>query len=295
MPPKTRTLRYVVVDAFTGTPLSGNPVAVFLDADDVPARQMQALARELNLSETTFVLRPRHPGADHRVRIFTPVNELPFAGHPLLGTAVALGNISGATELALETERGVVPFTLERSTAGAVVARMEQPIPTWEPYDREEFLLRALGIDQPTVPVIAYRNGPRHVLVGTTAERVIHLAPDQRMLAELPDMAAHCFAWAGGRWRNRMFSPAYGVAEDAATGSAAGPLAIHFGLHGLARFGEPVEILQGVEIGRPSTMHARIIGDGQRIERVEVWGSAVQVAEGLFRLPVEAPLLHSVV
>jgi trans-2,3-dihydro-3-hydroxyanthranilate isomerase len=287
MRPNTRTLRYVVVDAFTGTPLAGNPVAVFLDAEGLSPQQMQALARELNLSETTFVLPARQPDADHRVRIFTPVNELPFAGHPLLGTAVALSNLSGADKLALETERGVVPFTVDRSDPAAVSALMEQPIPTWEPYEHEEFLLRALGIEQPVTPVLAYRNGPRHVLVGTSIERLVRLSPDQRMLAELPDMAAHSFAWAGDRWRNRMFSPAYGVAEDAATGSAAGPLAIHFGLHGLAGFGTPVEILQGVEIGRPSTMYARVTGEGQRIDRVEVWGSAVQVAQGSFSLPAD--------
>ncbi|MFD7660248.1 PhzF family phenazine biosynthesis protein [Actinosynnema sp. NPDC059797] len=290
MGPATRTLRYFVVDAFTRTPLAGNPVAVFVDADDVPARQMQALARELNLSESTFVLRPRRPDSDYRVRIFTPVNELPFAGHPLLGTAIALANNTdtGPT-LALETERGVVPFELERSGGTAVVARMDQPIPTWGPYEHEEFLLRALGVDEPAVPVAAFRNGPRHVLVGTTIDHLKRVSPDQRMLAELPDMAAHCFAPSGDGWGNRMFSPAYGVVEDAATGSVAGPLAIHLGLHGLAAFGEEVTIFQGVEMGRPSTMHARVTGSAERVERVEVWGAGVQVAEGVFALPAEAP------
>lgn len=282
-----RGIRYVVVDAFTRKPLSGNPVAVFLDADDIPPEQMQAVARELNLSETTFVLRPRHPDADYRIRIFTPVNELPFAGHPLLGTAIALGNIDARTGLALETERGVIPFTLERSAGSAVAANMLQPIPTWEPYEHEDFLLRALGLEKSELPVTAYRNGPRHVLVGTTLDRLVRLTPDQRMLAELPDMAAHCFAAADGVWRNRMFSPAYGVVEDAATGSVAGPLAIHLGLHGLASFGQAVEIHQGVEMGRPSTMNARVTGDEEHIEKVEVWGSAVQVAEGEYSLPLE--------
>jgi trans-2,3-dihydro-3-hydroxyanthranilate isomerase len=278
-------LPYVIVDAFTVTPLSGNPVAVFLDADGVPAERMAALARELNLSETTFVLPPRLPGADWRVRIFTPVNELPFAGHPLLGTAIALSERTGRTQFALETERGLVPFTVTTHGTRGVEARMDQPVPTWEPYEHEEFLLRALGVDDPIVPVLAYRNGPRHVLVGTTLDKLSLITPDQRMLAELPDMAAHCFAADGERWRNRMFSPAYGVAEDAATGSAAGPLAIHLGLHGLARFGDPVEIRQGVEMGRPSLMSARVTGGPEHIERVEVWGSGVLVAQGEFRLP----------
>jgi trans-2,3-dihydro-3-hydroxyanthranilate isomerase len=282
-----RVLPYVIVDAFTATPLGGNPVAVFLDADGLPAELMAALARELNLSETTFVLPPRMPGADWRIRIFTPVNELPFAGHPLLGTAIALTIRTGRTEFLLETERGLVPFTIA-TPGGAIQAHMDQPVPTWEPYEHEEFLLRALGVDEPIVPVLAYRNGPRHVLVGTTLDRLSAISPDQRMLAELPDMAAHCFAADGTQWRNRMFSPAYGVAEDAATGSAAGPLAIHLGLHGLARFGEALEIRQGVEMGRPSLMSARITGGAERIDRVEVWGSGVQVAQGEFRLPDQA-------
>ncbi|MFT7840516.1 PhzF family phenazine biosynthesis isomerase [Saccharothrix sp. BKS2] len=287
MAPATRRLRYFVVDAFTRTPLAGNPVAVFLDADDVPPREMQALAREMNLSESTFVLRPRRPDSDHRVRIFTPVNELPFAGHPLLGTAIALANNTHAgPTVALETERGVIPFELERSGGTAVAASMLQPVPTWGPYEHEEFLLRALGVDEPAVPVAAFRNGPRHVLVGTTPEHLKRVRPDQRMLAELPDMAAHCFAPSGVGWGNRMFSPAYGVVEDAATGSVAGPLAIHLALHGLAAFGEEVTIFQGVEMGRPSTMRARVTGSAARIDRVEVRGAAVQVAEGTFSLPV---------
>lgn len=286
-PVAPRDLEYRVVDVFTDRPLHGNPVAVFPDADGLPAATMQRLARETNLSETTFVLPPRVPGAHHRVRIFTPVNELPFAGHPLLGTAVALGRFHDGDDLVLETEQAPVPFVLQRRSGEVVGASMDQPIPTWEPYEHEDFLLKALGVDEPTVQVLAYRNGPRHVLVGTTPEQLPRIAPDQRMLAELPDMAAHCFAGCGPRWRNRMFSPAYGVAEDAATGSAAGPLAIHVGLHGLAGFGEHVEILQGVEIGRPSTMHARVTGDRTAVTRVEVWGSAVEVARGTFTVPLD--------
>lgn len=279
-----RGLPYVVVDAFTATPLSGNPVAVFSDAEGVPAQRMAALARELNLSETTFVLPPRSPGADWRVRIFTPVNELPFAGHPLLGTAIALSTLTGRTDFVLETERCLVPFTIATRGGRATEAHMEQPIPSWGPYEHKEFLLRALGVEDPIVPVLAYRNGPRHVLVGTTLDRLSRITPDQRMLAELPDMAAHCFAAEGQRWRNRMFSPAYGVAEDAATGSAAGPLAIHLGLHGLAPFGEIIEIRQGVEMGRASLMSARVTGGPEGIDRVEVWGCGVLVAQGEFRL-----------
>jgi trans-2,3-dihydro-3-hydroxyanthranilate isomerase len=108
--------------------------------------------------------------------------------------------------------------------------------------------------------------------------------PDQLALADHLDVATNCFAGSGTHWRMRMFSPAYGVAEDAATGSAAGPLAAHLARHGLVEFGEWIEILQGVEMGRPSTMRAKVEGSAEGIESVEVAGCAVVVAEGTFDL-----------
>ncbi|QDY75181.1 PhzF family phenazine biosynthesis protein [Streptomyces qinzhouensis] len=273
--------RYVVVDAFAQVPLTGNPVAVFFAGDDLTTEQMQRIAQEMNLSETTFVLEPRQ-GADARVRIFTPVNELPFAGHPLLGTAIALGARSGAGRLRIETAMGVIPFELERADGKAVAARMRQPVPVWEPFDRTGELLEALGIGESTLPVEIYRNGPRHVLVGLkSVEALSGLEPDHRALARFPDMAANCFAGAGSLWRNRMFSPAYGVVEDAATGSAAGPIAIHLARHGLSSYGQHIEITQGVEMGRPSPMGARVHGEGDRVDRVEVSGHGVLALEGV--------------
>ncbi len=274
---------YVVADVFTGSPLSGNPVAVFLNAADLPGDRMQRIARELNLSETTFVLPATDPDADVRVRIFTPVNELPFAGHPTLGTAIVLGTGSGTDRLRMQTRMGVVPFEFDRTDGRPLAARMYQPIPTWGPYEQETELLGALGLGDSSPPVTAYRNGPRHVLVGLPdVPALSRLEPDQRRLARLPDMAAICFAGAGAHWRMRMFSPAYGVAEDAATGSAAGPLAVHLARHGLIGYGQRIEILQGVEMGRRSAMYAIANGAGDRIDAVEVSGCAVVVARGTF-------------
>jgi trans-2,3-dihydro-3-hydroxyanthranilate isomerase len=271
---------YVVADVFTGTPLEGNPVAVFLDAADIPPERMQRIAREMNLSETTFVL-PARNGGDARVRIFTPVNELPFAGHPTLGTAIVLGHSTSRDRLLLETQVGTVPFEFQREGARIRCARMRQPIPTWGGYDKADHLLEALGLPGSILPVEVYCNGPRHVFVGLESVAALsEVRPDQRALAMHPDMAANCFAGSGTRWRMRMFSPAYGVAEDAATGSAAGPLALHLARHGLAPFGQRIEIMQGVEMGRPSTMLARVDGTDRRIERIEVAGSAVVVARG---------------
>ncbi|MFE4535242.1 PhzF family phenazine biosynthesis protein [Streptomyces scopuliridis] len=277
------TYEYVVADVFTDVPLEGNPTAVFLDSSGLSPERMQRIAQEMHLSETVFVL-PAEDDGDVRVRIFTPVNELPFAGHPTLGTAVVLGESGSAKELRMETAMGTVAFELERDGDGrAGAAGMWQPVPTWEPYDRADELLTGLDLvaSGSTLPVEVYRNGPRHVFVGLGSVAALSdVEPDQRILARLPDMAANCFAGAGTRWRLRMFSPAYGVVEDAATGSAAGALAVHLARHGLIPFGEWIEIRQGVEIGRPSTMRARAMGTPERIESVQVAGSAVVVARG---------------
>lgn len=277
------TYEYVVADVFTKVPLEGNPTAVFLDSSGLSAERMQQIAQEMHLSETVFVL-PAEDDGDVRVRIFTPVNELPFAGHPTLGTAIVLGESHAPKELRMETAMGTVAFELERDDDGrAGAAGMWQPVPTWEPYDRADELLAALDLTATgsTLPVEVYHNGPRHVFVGLDGVAALSaLEPDHKGLARLPDMAANCFAGSGTRWRLRMFSPAYGVVEDAATGSAAGSLAVHLARHGLIPFGEWISIRQGVEMGRPSTMHARAMGTPERIDSVCVAGSAVVIARG---------------
>jgi trans-2,3-dihydro-3-hydroxyanthranilate isomerase len=278
-----REYEYAIADVFTETPLEGNPVAVFLDADGLPAERMQHIAREMNLSETTFVLPPER-GGDARVRIFTPVNELPFAGHPTLGTATVLGGTADWDRITLETHMGLIPFDFDREN-GHVTARMRQPIPSWGPYEHADTLLAALGVQSSTLPVEIYHNGPRHVFVGLESiEALSAMRPDHRALSTLPDVAANCFAGSGEHWRMRMFSPAYGVVEDAATGSAAGPLGVHLARHGLAPHGRRIQILQGVEIGRPSTMVALVHGEGDRIDTVEVSGSVVVVGRGALRM-----------
>ncbi|HZB50032.1 MAG TPA: PhzF family phenazine biosynthesis isomerase [Mycobacteriales bacterium] len=275
---------YVVVDSFTDTPLHGNPVAVFFGADDLSADRMQRIAQEMNLSEVTFVLRPAN-GGDAHVRIFTPVNELPFAGHPLLGTAIALGETFPGDVLRLETAMGVIGFELQRVGGRVAAAQMEQPVPTWEAFDRADELLAALGIPTPELPVEIYRNGPRHVFVGLGSVAALsRVDPDQRALAAFPDMATNCFAGAGTSWRNRMFSPAYGVVEDAATGSAAGPLFIHLARHGRIEYGRWIDIHQGVEMGRSALMRACADGSGDRVTAVRVAGAAVPVARGVLHV-----------
>ena len=279
-------LRYVIADVFTDTPLAGNAVAVFTDGSGVETDRMQRLARETNLSETVFVLRPES-GGHARIRIFTPVQEIPFAGHPTLGTAFVLAAPLQLIEIRLETCRGIVPVALEREGARIIFGWMEQPIPTVEPYAGERELLEALGISGSELPVEVYDNGLQHVYVTLGSEdEVAALRPDMSRLADLPGvMGINCIAGEGARWKTRMFAPAGGVPEDPATGSAAGPLALHVARHGRIEFGQEIQISQGAEIARPSTLHARVDGAAENVECVAVGGSAVIVARGEFRLP----------
>ena len=241
------------------------------------------MARELNLSETVFFL-PAEDTGDVRVRIFTPANELTFAGHPVLGSAFVLGEALGTSALTLETGAGPIPVELERNRGQIVFGRMEQPVPVPEPYEDTDALLAALGVPRSGLPVEAYRNGPRHVYVELASEaEVAALWPDQRALGHLP-VAVSTFAGQGPAWKTRMFSPFHGVPEDPATGSAAGPLAVHLARHGRIGFGEEIEIRQGEEIGRPSRLYARAEGSADKVERVLVGGSAVIVARGEYRL-----------
>jgi trans-2,3-dihydro-3-hydroxyanthranilate isomerase len=278
------TFRYVVIDVFTDTPLLGNQLAVFTDAREIPEEQLQDLARELNYSETTFVFPPEGEG-HARMRIFTPARELPFAGHPTLGTAFVLAAPLQLGEIRLETGAGVVPVRLERDGARLSFGRMEQPLPTITPFDRADELLAAVGVERSELPVELYDNGVPHVYVALASEdEVAALRPDLQRLLQLGAIGVNCFAGSGTRWKTRMFAPGHGVSEDPATGSAAGPLALHLARHGRIGFGDEIEIRQGEEIARPSRLYARVDGSADHVERIEVGGSAVVVARGEFRL-----------
>jgi trans-2,3-dihydro-3-hydroxyanthranilate isomerase len=281
-----RTLRYVVADVFTDVPLAGNQLAVFTDARDLDPVTMQALAKEMNFAETVFVLPPQAADADVRIRIFTPARELPFAGHPTLGSAFVLAGPLSKIVIRLETGAGVVPVELEREGPKIVFGRMEQPLPAWSPVENAEAVLAAVGVASSGLPVERYELGPGHVFVelGSPGE-VAALSPDFAALVRATSDGVNCFARDGSRWKTRMFAPAHGVAEDAATGSAAGPLAVHLSRHSRVSFGVEIEISQGAEIGRPSTLYACAEGSADRLERVTVGGSAVVVARGEFRIP----------
>ena len=279
------TFRYVVADVFTDRPLAGNQLAVFTDARDIPDEQLQPLAKEMNFSETVFVYPPEQ-GGHVKIRIFTPAAEMPFAGHPVLGSAFVLAGPLQLVTINLETLKGIVPVELEREGARIVFGRMSQPIPEVSPFDREEELLAALRIERSELPVELYDLGITFVYVALPSEAAVAaLEPDYAALARIQGyVGTYCFAGSGTRWKARMFAPADGVPEDPATGSAAGPLACHLARHEQIGWGEEIEISQGEEIGRPSTLYARAHGSADAIERVEVGGSAVVVARGEFRL-----------
>jgi trans-2,3-dihydro-3-hydroxyanthranilate isomerase len=276
------SFRYVVADVFTDVPLTGNQLAVFTDAREIPEERLQDLAREMNYSETVFVYPSQGDGHVH-IRIFTPSTELPFAGHPVLGTAFVLAAPLQLGVINLETGIGIVPVELEREGARISFGRMQQPLPTVEPFAQAEELQEALGV-RSQLPVEVYDNGLRHVYVAVgSREEVAALKPDFARLGALGAYTINCFAGEGDKWKTRMFGVGLGVNEDPATGSAAGPLALHLARHGRIAFGDEIEITQGVEINRPSKLYARADGSASSPERIEVGGSAVVVARGEFR------------
>ncbi len=277
--------RYVVADVFTDTALEGNQVAVFTDARELPEEMLQRLAREMNFSETVFVY-PAEADGHARMRIFTPAVEVPFAGHPTLGTAFVLAAPLQLGEIRLETGAGTVPVQLEREGARIVFGWMSQPLPSVVPFPDADALLAAVGVERSELPVELYDNGLTHVYVCLPSPAdVAALKPDLNRLEEFGAVIGiNCFAGSGREWKTRMFAPGGGVNEDPATGSAAGPLCVHLVRHGRVQPGEEIVISQGAEILRPSKLYARVEGTPDEIAAVHVGGSAVVVARGEFSL-----------
>jgi trans-2,3-dihydro-3-hydroxyanthranilate isomerase len=303
----SRTYEFVQLDVFTQTPLTGNPLAVFTDARGLDDGEMQAVAREMNLSETTFIL-PRDPLTEARqgtkVRIFTVAEELPFAGHPTLGTALhlyALGFSPGSeqsAEITLDLKAGKigVHFTANSENAGRnrvdgqVFGQMRQRDPAFGVTLSREKVARVMGITAdeipPEWPVQIVSTGLPFAIVGIRDQKTLaNLSFSHAQAAEfLKNTEAKFFYFLcpdrhEGRLeaRARMFF--YG-GEDPATGSAAGCAASWMVQHGIAESDEQVVIRQGVEIRRPSEMYVRATRDGARVTNVRVGGYAVEVLRG---------------
>jgi len=300
----SRTYEFVQLDVFTQTPLAGNPLAIFPDARGLNNADMQALAREMNLSETTFIF-PRDVATEARdgknVRIFTVEQELPFAGHPTLGTALYLyasePNPKEAAEIILDLKAGKIPvrFTAtsenhEQRVDGQVFGEMRQRDPEFEtPLSRDE-VARVIGIADDEIsqewPIQPVSTGLTFTIVPFRNRQTLSdLKFSYIQAAEfLKKSGANFFYFLcperrEGRLeaRARMFF--YG-GEDPATGSAAGCAASWMVRHGVANNDEQVVIRQGIECRRPSEMHVRATREGGRVSNVRVGGYAVEILRG---------------
>ena len=276
--------RYTLLDVFTDRPLAGNGLAVVHDADDVPDAVMHAFARETRLSETSFVQSPTADGADYRNRIWMPTGEIPFAGHPSLGAAVAVARAwsEGSVTYTQQTGAGLQPIDVDVDGGLTHASMLQEPAVFGDELDAGD-VLRALGLDEqdahPELPCQVVSTGLRHVIapVRDAAELGRVWRDDDRVAALLTEHDATCLYLAApepaaGTARARSFFAAADPGEDPATGSAAGPLCAYLAERtGTIR----VTVTQGVEMGRPSRLECLLEGG-----RVRVGGDAVVVLDG---------------
>jgi trans-2,3-dihydro-3-hydroxyanthranilate isomerase len=300
------TYEFVQLDVFTKTPLTGNPLAIFTDARGLSDQQMQALAREMNLSETTFVL-PREPQVEaqegKRVRIFTVEEELPFAGHPTLGTALYLQSTaaSGADEIVLDLNVGKIGVRFSTDSnhrsnrvAGDVFGEMRQRDPEFGPTLPPNKVGSVLGTNGSEIAAewpsqIVSTGLPFAIVPIRDSKSLANLQPDLVRMSALLDGTSAKFCYficpeENQGWREaraRMFF--YG-GEDPATGSAAGCAVSWLVRHGLAKSDEQILIYQGAEARRPSEIFVRATRDGEKVSNVRVGGYAVEVLRGTVSL-----------
>jgi trans-2,3-dihydro-3-hydroxyanthranilate isomerase len=303
----SRTYEFVQVDVFTQKPLAGNPLAIFTDARGLNDGEMQALAREMNLSETTFVL-PRDAATEARegkkVRIFTVEQELPFAGHPTLGTALHLyaselaSNSTKSDQITLDLKAGKIPvrFTADSTNAGRnrvdgqVFGEMRQRDPEFGTTLSRDEVARVIGIAVDELssesPIQIVSTGLAFTIVPFRNQQILSdLKFTYAQAAEfLKNTGANFFYFLCPERREdrlearaRMFF--YG-GEDPATGSAAGCAASWMVQHGVAKSDEQVLIRQGIECRRPSEMYVRAVREGERVTDVRVGGYAVEILRG---------------
>jgi trans-2,3-dihydro-3-hydroxyanthranilate isomerase len=300
-----REHRFAQVDVFTERTFGGNPLAVVFDAAGLADHEMQAIAREMNLSETTFLLPPTRPDCAARVRIFTPAREIPFAGHPTIGTSWVLASEgmlpSGATRFFLEEGIGPVEVELEGDRRRPRFLWMRHGEARFAPplADREA-VTRALGLDAqdllPGAPLCEGSTGSAFLYVPLRDRATVDRAwLDARaalaLMGDGPRLGVFVFAAdpnpTAGRVYSRMFAPhTSGIPEDPATGSASGPLGAYLVTHGLVAQAPRIDIVseQGTKMGRQSFIHIRIATEAGRIAELRVGGSVVPVLDGQLRL-----------
>jgi trans-2,3-dihydro-3-hydroxyanthranilate isomerase len=301
-----KVLRYFHLDVFTEQPLAGNQLAVFLDAEDLVDREMQRIANEMAFPETTFVLSPETPGTDVRVRIFTPLRELPMAGHPTIGTTFALAGAgrlpASSPAVVLGLGVGPTPVKLEWGPAGLRFAWMKQSLPVFGAVIADKAgVAAALGLQLEGVaggelPVQVASSGVPFLYVPLRSRQAVDAASLDRAAlcallraANVEELPVFVFSVApaddDASAYSRMFAPGFGIAEDPATGGASGPLAAYLLKYSVvpARAAPPLVNLQGVRLGRPSRMHISLNYRERALDEIWVGGQAVVVGEGTLR------------
>lgn len=299
---------YVLYDVFTDKALTGNPLAVVFDADDLAPEDMQAIAGEFNLSETVFVLKAENPAHTARLRIFTPGRELPFAGHPTVGTAVALAERAGAGQpldqmAVLEEKVGPVRCAVRLSESGSSFAEFD--LPSKSAHVKLENALERQGIADAlsiSVKKVGFENhypavwsaGVPFLFVPVKDVATLGEVEFDPMLWErvapltgghLVSAYVYCRGQNGADFHARMFSPSMGIAEDPATGAAVAALSGVVHAHDKPTDGyHSFVIVQGVEMGRPSKIHLHIDVAGGEVARARIGGQAVKVASGSIEL-----------
>jgi trans-2,3-dihydro-3-hydroxyanthranilate isomerase len=298
--------RYAIYDVFTSKRLEGNPLAVVFDADGLSSVAMQAIAQEFNLSETVFIQRPASAAHSARLRIFTPAHELPFAGHPTVGAAVAIaeafyGDSDKGLDLmqVLEQEVGPVRAAVRLKPGEATFAEFDlprRPIRLDAHFDKQAIAdalsLKATQIGFENHVVSFWSAGVPFVMVplhGIAAVAAVEFDPERwEQLAPHAEgrlAAAYLYCRGGinhmARFHARMFAPEMGIAEDPATGAAAAALSGAINLFDELMDGHhPILIEQGVEMGRPSLIHLHLDVTGGRISTGRIGGHAVKIAGG---------------
>lgn len=302
-----RRLHYHLVDVFTDRAFGGNPLAVVTNGRGVSDETMQAVAKEFNLSETTFVLPPDDARHDWRVRIFTPASELPMAGHPTVGTAFVLARehliprAEREVQIVFEEGVGPVPVRVEYRDGEPSFAEMSQPLPKFGPrFDDRRAAAAMLSLEEsdiePDLPVEVVSCGVPFLYVPL---RSLDAARRARPRVDLIERAANehgvppeLFVFtretegAGSTVHSRMFAPGMGITEDPATGAASGPLGSYLVRHGLVPCDPAADIVseQGIEMGRPSYVKIRIERRGDDITSVKVGGQCHFMGEGFIEI-----------
>ena len=307
--PEPRSLKFYQADVFTSQPFGGNPVAVFPDADGLTDEQLQKIAREMNLSETVFVFPPSDPAAVVRLRIFTPTQEIPFAGHPVVGAMHVLAQIGAlataeaVTRIVYECNIGLFPAELHARDGQVTRVIMTQPQPQFlEKVDDTEDLYMvagALGISKHVIteakwPVQGVSTGlPVLIVPIRTLTAVRSIVPNDKAIVDLcgrfgtngimvfTTVTVEPFASVHAR----MFAPSIGISEDPATGSAGGALGAYLVENGVVEVAPFTEVIieQGYEIERPSSILVQVESDDDIIQSVKVGGQCVMVAEGVLK------------